>query len=170
MEEWKEVSESNGLYEISSEGRLRQCSGINRRTGRLLKPQTRPNGYVQATLRHACGKTTYPLVHRLVAKAFIGSIPDKYQVNHKNGNRSDNFAENLEIVTCSENNLHAFRALGRKALKGEDHPNSKLSEVDVLDIRWLFGMGVRQCILAKEYCLDATVIRDIVHCYRWKHI
>lgn len=164
MEEWKEIEESRGLYEVSNRGRIR-------RDGRILKPRVHPKlGYVQATLFFSKEDKKYPLVHRLVAKAFLGQIPEKYQVNHKNGIRNDNRVENLEIVTCGENNLHAFRVLGREAVKGEKHYKSKMTEVDVLDIRWLFAMGVRQCILAKEYLLDPTVIRDIVHRYRWKHI
>jgi hypothetical protein len=163
VELWREISGSSGKYEISSHGRLR-------RGERVLAPRVHPKlGYVQCTLHLPEGKK-YPLIHRLVATEFVGPIPPKYQVNHKNGNRSDNRVENLEIVTCSENNFHAYRELGREKPKGEKHPGAKLTEIDVLDIRWLFAMGVRQFILAKEYVLDPTVIRDIVHRYRWKHI
>lgn len=170
MEIWKSIESADSLYEVSSEGRMRQCVGVYRRTGRLLKPQKRPNGYVQGTIRFLDGRYEYPLVHRLVAAAFIGHIPESMQVNHKNGIRSDNRVENLEIVTASENNLHAYRELNRERPKGEKHPGAKLTEEIVLEIRWLFAMGARQCHLALEYCLDPTVIRDIVHRYRWKHI
>mgnify|MGYP001585956411 CR=1 FL=1 len=92
------------------------------------------------------------------------------QVNHKNGNRSDNRVENLEIVTAAENNLHAYRTLNRSRPSGSKHPAAKLTENDVLDIRWLYGMGVRQFVLAKEYELDRTTIRDLVHRHHWNHI
>lgn len=170
MEIWKQVDSVDGLYEVSSEGRLRQCSGMSRRTGRVLKPQVRPNGYVQASVRFIDGSYKYPLMHRLVAEAFIGPIPDSMQINHKNGDRSDNRVENLEIVTCSENNRHAYRVLGRERPEGSKHPVSKLSEEDVMDIRWMYGLGVRQFVLAKEYAIDPTTIRDIVHRRHWKHI
>lgn len=164
METWKEVELSYGPYEVSSEGRLR-------RRGRVLKPRlNNKDGYVQAQIYMSKTEKKHPLMHRLVAAAFIGPIPDSMQVNHKNGNRSDNRVENLEIVTASENNLHAFRVLGRESQKGEAHPMAKLTEEIVLKIRELYAAGVRQFILADQYGLDRTVIRDIVHRYRWKHI
>jgi HNH endonuclease/NUMOD4 motif-containing protein len=165
MELWKVIDDSHDSepYEISSMGRLR-------RNGRILKPRKHPKiGYVQAVFCSG-GKKTYPLVHRLVAEAFIGEIPEDYQVNHKNGIRYDNRVENLEIVTCSENNLHAFRVLGRQTPKGEQHPSQKYSEETIHEIRWLFAMGARQFMLAKEYGVDPTVIRDIVHRRTWKHV
>jgi hypothetical protein len=48
-------------------------------------------------------------VHRLVAETFIGPIPPLYVVNHKDGNKSNNSTENLEIVTQMENMRHARR-------------------------------------------------------------
>lgn len=165
MEIWKEIKGSYGPYEVSSEGRLR-------RKGRVLKPGTVGGGYKMASMYEGPTKqpTVYGLMHRLVVEAFLGPIPEGLQVNHKNGVRSDNRLENLEIMTAAENNLHAFRVLGRKSQKGEDHPMAKLTEEIVSEIRWLFAMGARQFHLAKEYALDATVIRDIVHRRRWRHI
>jgi len=171
MENWKPTESCYGLYEVSSIGRVRQGKGGQRRNGRILK--TTPNaqtGYVQRRIVLDDGSSTYALVHRLVAEAFIGPIPSGMQVNHLNGNRSDNRVENLEIVTSSENNLHAFRVLNRETPKGEKHPMAKLTEEIALEIRWLFAVGARQFQLAKEYMLDPTVIRDIVHRKRWKHI
>lgn len=163
MEIWKEIPGSYGPYEVSSEGRLR-------RKGRLLKPRLTPIGYAQGALYRSKYTRKFELMHRLVATAFIGLIPDKHQVNHKNGNRSDNRVENLEIVTCSENNLHAYRELGREKPKGSKHHGAKLTEEIVLEIRKRYAEGERQYVLARAYSLDPTSIRDIVHRYRWTHI
>lgn len=165
MEIWKEIAGSYGPYEVSSEGRLR-------RKGRVLRPHKQKTGYVLVKMYEANTKqaTLSKLVHRLVADAFLGPIPDGMQVNHKNGVRSDNRVENLGIVTAAENNLHAYRVLGRESQRGEQHPMAKLTEEIVSEIRWLFAMGARQFLLAKEYALDPTVIRDIVHRRRWRHI
>jgi hypothetical protein len=163
MELWKSVSRWDDLYEVSSEGRVR-------RNGRVLKPSTLRTGYVQATASLHTRVIKYALVHRLVAEAFIGPIPDGMQVNHKNGIRSDNRVENLEIVSASENNLHAYRTLGRERPQGSKHPAARLTETNVLEIRARYEAGERQSDLARAYTLDPTSIRDIVHRYRWTHI
>lgn len=69
------------------------------------------------------------LVHRMVAEAFIPNPENKPQVNHKNGDKTDNRVENLEWVTASENVKHAYRELGI-------HPwNRKLTDEQVRAIR-----------------------------------
>ena len=61
------------------------------------------------------GKRRTFRLHRLVADAFISNPEGKSQVNHKNGNKQDNRAENLEWATVSENMKHKFSVLGWKA-------------------------------------------------------
>jgi len=164
MEIWKEIENSYGPYEISSEGRLR-------RYGRLLKPRMHPKlGYVQAAIYFSKYQAKYPLVHRLVVETFIGIIPSGCQVNHKNGNRSDNRIENLEVMTASENNLHAYSVLGKERPSGSKHPMAKLTEEDVLRIREQYLFGARQIDIAHVFGIDKTSVRDIVHRYGWTHI
>lgn len=96
METFVKIKDFNN-YSISNLGNVR-----NDKTGRILKYYTKPNGYRQVQL----GRKTIPqYIHRLVAIAFIPNIENKPQVNHKNGNKGDNKAENLEWVTASENNF-----------------------------------------------------------------
>lgn len=95
----------------------------------LLKPQIRKDGYNIVHLRKN-GKTFAFYVHRLVAEAFISNPNNYSQVNHKNGIKTDNNVKNLEFCTCSENILHAYRFLGKKAhwlgKKGKDFPLSRV--------------------------------------------
>jgi hypothetical protein len=164
MEVWKPIRRWSGVYEVSSLGNVR-------RGARVLSFGVLSNGYRQARASLNGNRTLKSaLVHRLVAEEFIGELPDHMQVNHKNGDRADNRVENLEIVTASENARHAYHVLGRSKPAGSKHPAAKLTEEIVCEIRWLFGLGVKQVDLAREYLMDKTTIRDIVHRYRWKHI
>lgn len=91
-------------YQVSACGQVRNAD-----TGLVLRPQRCSNGYRIVNL----GRGSRHLVHRLVAVAFVGGDP-ALQVNHKNGDRSDNRAENLEWLSCSENHRHSYRELARK--------------------------------------------------------
>ena len=72
-------------------------------SGRILKPQLNPNGYLHVTLS-TNNKRTYPLVHRLLAIHFIPNPENKKCVDHINRIRSDNRIENLRWATNAENN------------------------------------------------------------------
>lgn len=122
MENWKSVPGFEGSHEVSDLGRVRSVdrkalvNGANKKhlrfyKGRMLKPYEFPNGYMGITLELR-GKGF--LVHRLVAQAFVPNGKHKPQVNHKDGDRKNNAASNLEWVTCSENNKHSYEKLNRK--------------------------------------------------------
>lgn len=83
------------------------------RSGRLLRSTATTKGYLTVTLcRDNRLMTRY--VHRLVAEAFHGP-PNGLHVNHKDGDKANNGAENLEWVTPRENNHHALRSGLKKA-------------------------------------------------------
>lgn len=101
-EAWKGIEGYEGIYEVSDRGRVRNI----KRGGRLMSLVKVTHGYIAVTL-HKQGKQKMYLVHRLVAKAFITNPKNKPQVNHKDGVKTNNSAENLEWVTSHENLEHA---------------------------------------------------------------
>lgn len=105
---WKKVPlQDFPDYEISNYGKVRRGS-------RLRKNLVQNSGYYSVDLFNHC-KMKHFLVHRLVAMAFIPTDDLNLDVNHKDGNKKNNYVDNLEWVTRSQNLKHAYK-LG---LKGE---------------------------------------------------
>ena len=120
MEEvWKDVKGYEGYYQVSNLGNIKSLERIiensGTRTGyykvkeRILKPRenTNRNGYYELSLRKD-GKEKRFKVHRLVACAFIENPYNKPEVNHIDGNKSNNCVSNLEWTTSKENKEHAW--------------------------------------------------------------
>ncbi|AKU43400.1 HNH endonuclease [Bacillus phage Silence] len=107
MERWKLV-EGYEDYKISSEGRVMSLKAGKER---ILKQFPNERGYMRINLMKK-SKLKQVFVHRLVAYAFIGEVKKGYEVNHKNGDKTNNRLENLEIITSSENTLHSCYVLG----------------------------------------------------------
>lgn len=103
MEEWKSIPGYEGLYEISSYGRVKsldryvkvKSKSYRLQKGKMLSPIKNKYGYLQVFL--CCnGKYKIISVHRLVAIAFLPNPDNLPIINHKNEDKSDNRVENLE--------------------------------------------------------------------------
>lgn len=168
---WKDIIGFEGLYMVSNLGRIKSNERyINARNGsqrlskeKVLKEIKDKLGYCRVGLHNNREFNSYT-VHRLVAKAFIDNPENKNQINHKNGNPSDNRVDNLEWCTAKENMKHAFSVLKRKVSgaaagvgwheskkgknhyryglawphfnTGANHPNSKKVKCSTLDIEF----------------------------------
>lgn len=160
-EEWRTAPGWDGLYEVSSVGRVRRVGSAKVRALGLNNA-----GYRNVAL---CGRgiTKMTLVHRLVCRAFHGEPPAGHVVNHKNGVRGDNRVENLEWTTVAENCHHAMRnGHGR----GERHSQSKLSEQQVLEIRKLAADGISRKKLGRTYGVYPSTISRILSLETWSHL
>ena len=142
-------------YEITREGQV-----INRRSGRILKPQPNGKGYLRVMLG---GKRYF--VHRLVAEKFIPNPESKEQINHKDGNKTNNQADNLEWVTNQENRKHAVE--NGLQISGEKCPWAKLTKNDVLFIRE--HPEIDEWDLADVLNVSVTTIRGIRTYRSWKN-
>ncbi len=141
------------------------------RKGRKIKTSKGTNGYLSISLCKN-GIVESFSHHRLVAFHFIKNPLKKPQVNHKNGIKTDNRAENLEWMTAKENSFHAFKTGLSKVpmFKGEQIGTSKLKQEDILKIRQLLKKGLFQKDIAKLFKIDQTTVSDIKLRKRWNHI
>ena len=96
---WKPVVGYEGLYEVSNFGRVKS---IKFGKERILKPGTNGRGYSKVVLCKNGKKKRY-LVHRLVAEAFLPNPNNLPQVNHRDENKLNNNAENLEWCSAKYN-------------------------------------------------------------------
>jgi len=149
-------------YKVSDDGRVKGPQG--ERTLQLT------SGY--PTFNASSGSRRSRLtVHRCVAEAFLGPRPDGLEVNHKDGNKTNNHVDNLEYVTRSENHLHKFRLGMGGSLLGEAHQNSTTTEADVREIRRLYSTTRLSCReIGERFGLKPGHVWKIAKGKLWKHI
>lgn len=134
-ERWRPVVGCEDLYEVSTHGRVVKLRTRYGNPCRKLLKSWLAAGYPTVTIKRPGRHRSCPeAVHRLIAQAFIGSCPEGHEVNHKDFDRSNSVLSNLEYVTYSENNLHAFRH-GRAPARGEKVGAAKLTEEVVRELR-----------------------------------
>lgn len=147
------------LYLCSNYGRV-----FSIKSEKFLKPTPDKDGYLQVAF-HKNGKEKKAKVHRVVAELFIPNPDNKREVNHVNGIKSDNRADNLEWCTRSENAIHAYKTGLMKS--GEERYNAKLTAAQVLEIR---AGNLTTVELAKKFNVDGATISYIQRGKKYKNV
>ena len=122
MKEWKPLYD---YYELSNDGEIRRKS--DRRLLSTKKPDFQ--GYCRVTLKIG-GKYATKTVHRLVAEAFLDNSEMMEEVHHKNGDKTDNRADNLEWTNRAEHAIKDKKRRGNKPTRA--HSNYLARQNNVL--------------------------------------
>jgi hypothetical protein len=161
-ETWRPAPGWEGRYEVSDHGRVRRIAPAGgAKVGHILKPSRHPQGYRTVYLSLAPGIRKGVTVHKLVAIAFIGPRPAGYVTNHKDGDKTNNRATNLEWVTQLENMRHAFATgLAANRARGLRNGNGRLTDEQVAEIRASQGVETNAAT-ARRYGIDPSTVSRI---------
>lgn len=133
-----------GMYEISNMGNVRNII-----TGHIMSPCPSEKGYMMVSFRCIDYKTRCVKIHRIVASTFVDGENDiNNEVNHIDGDKSNNTAMNLEWVSHIENMHHAYKHNMIKSMRGSHNGNSILCEFEVETI----------CEYLVKYCGNCNMV------------
>lgn len=172
MEElWKPVVGYEGLYEVSSKGRVKRLAGWRKHgrgvayfEDRLRTPVLNGRGYPHVTLSKD-GKHKTVCLHRLVMLAHVGPRPGDMEVCHNDGDRTNAKLSNLRYDTKSGNQQD--RPAHGTDLRGTKHPGAKLDEAKVRYIRSLTNPVLTD--LARQFGTTPEAIAHVVKGRSWKY-
>ena len=174
---WKDVPNFEGSYQVSNMGRVRSVDRVvtfkdgsmRKLKGKVLKSYLNNVGYELLKLSND-GRGNTKTVHRLVLETFKPHVNmNDLQVNHIDGNKSNNHLTNLEWVTARDNILHAHD-LGLIKNRGEDSPRAKLSKADVLEVLQRLDTGEMHKDIGLDYGVSRRCITDINTGRRWRAV
>lgn len=158
-EEWRCVTDTD--YSVSNLGRV---ASRKRGRWRVMRPSRNSEGYMLVSISNWAGKAAR--VHLLVAAAFLPPKPSPaHEINHADGNKTNNTAANLEWVTHSENVRHSLRVVGRK-----HREDTKLSEDDVRSIRKLRESGRPRASVARQFGISPSNVTMVTKRHTWGHV
>lgn len=172
QEIWKDLENFPG-YQVSTLGnvksinRFRKTKGnhLAKVKGKNLTIRKNKRGYLECRI-----KNIDKVIHRLVAQTFLSNVENKPQVNHIDGNKTNNKLYNLEWVTNSENQRHAIKLGLKPSVKEENNPNTHLTNEIVSNIKELYNNGKSIANLSVTFKINIEIIRSIIYGNSWKNI
>lgn len=144
-------------YEVYEDGRIWSFF-----KGDWGSPTLGRGGYVRFSYRNKDGKRCCKTLHRIVYEAFVGPVPKEKEINHRDGNKMNNKLDNLELVTHSENIRHSYGMGLHPRKRGFEIARTKLSELEVNDIRRLYDEGWKRTLLAEKFKVAYPTIHRII--------
>lgn len=151
-------------YKVSNYGNVMSLKGVS---PRILKSALNGSGYAFINLSKEA-KVCAKRIHRLVLEVFIGLCPEGMEACHNNGNNQNNRLDNLRWATKREN--MADRTKHGTTCKGEDVVCSKVTEIQVLEIRQLRKGKAKLREIAHKYGISASAVGEITNRKTWRHI
>lgn len=156
-EQWKNITGYSNKYFASNKGRLLTTRYKGGYAVSVIKPAVDSGGYLRTVLD---GRTVK--VHRIIAKAWVDG-DTSLTVNHKNGIKLDNRADNLEWLSHNDNMKHAVSNGLLKPNRGSKVGGSKLKESTVLEI---YSYKYDRCGMSREeiaskYKTTVSSVKDI---------
>jgi hypothetical protein len=171
-EEWRDVPNFEG-YQVSSLGKIRGIdrlkqgrSGLRLTRGQELKQVPNKKGYPEVRLRK--NGTHTRLVHKLVSSAFLVKSEGCTQINHINGVKTDNSVINLEWVTQSENQKHAYKLGLQPSRAGESNNKATITDKDVTKLKLLYNSGKTTKEVSELIGVNLSIIRQIIYGQSWR--
>jgi len=165
-ENWKSISGSDGLYEVSNFGNIKSVNFKRSGNSKILNVYSK-TGYSVATIS-INKKATKKFVHVLVLEAFIGPRPEGYQACHNDGNSLNNRLDNLRWDTREGNQLDRINH-GRLP-SGENHHKAKVTEKQIMEIYSFRKKGLSYNEISKIFKVSQSAIRLILTGNTWKHL
>lgn len=174
MEQWKDITDFEGLYQVSNLGNIKSIARVST-IGRRLKERmlslkvNKDNGYVYVSLFRQ-GKTYNKRVHILVAQEWVKN-PNKLPiVHHKDADKENNKVNNLQWATQKTNVNESIKA-GNMKVTGSEHPQAKLTEESVYEIKELLATTkLTQKSIAERYGVEKSAISKIKRNITWTHV
>lgn len=173
---WKPCEEAPGVLEVSNYGAVRTVDRLSRvygrtrggrvqgehtqrKRGKELSPYVTRSGYAEVAVM-VDGKRTKYRVHRLVGRAFVPGHFEGASIDHRDGNKLNNNAANLEWVTLSENTRRQWEA-GLVDLRGENHASAKISNLQAHAIAILYDHNFPPSQLAEWFGVSSALVYKI---------
>lgn len=162
------ISDANNRFEISSFGNIR-----NKNTLHIYKQSLMSSGYY--SIRTSIGSKTNKItimIHRAVANTFLSNPNNLPEVNHIDGNKTNNCVSNLEWSTSHHNQKHKYDngLINIELISGENNHNAKLTKEDVKYIQQKYISGSREFgvrALARKFNVAHTTILSIIKGKTW---